>query len=140
MSDASKSWMKCRECDTSKFVIRLLWTDYYPEGSRLYDDHVCLECGLYASQPSVGLGAKSLTSYKENYGHVLAPKKKSVMRVTKTRRKWWVLTLRTETGEPRVDKIVAVCKTKREANTLRIQNKKFINTFIDSVPEYMHSY
>ena len=36
--------------------------------------------------------------------------------------------------------ILAVCKTKKEAERLREQNEKFRMANIDSVPEYMHQY
>lgn len=71
MSKASKSWMTCRYCKNDEKTIRLLWTDYYPEGHRHYDDHVCLGCGAYASQPGISLCKESLESYKEKYSKVL---------------------------------------------------------------------
>ena len=68
----SKSCMKCRSCNIPNTVIRLLWTDYYPEGHRHYDDHVCLECGLYANGGGVSLSSESLAIYQKKYGDVLA--------------------------------------------------------------------
>jgi len=71
MSEASKSHMTCRPCKSNINTIRLQWIDYYPEGHRHYDDHVCLECGAYASQPGISLCKESLESYKKKYGKVL---------------------------------------------------------------------
>jgi hypothetical protein len=71
MSEVHKSWMTCRPCNSDKKTIRLLWIDYYPEGHRHYDDHVCLECGAYASQPGSSLCEESLLSYRKKYGGVL---------------------------------------------------------------------
>ncbi len=69
---------------------------------------------------------------------------RSKMKVTKTPRKWWVLSKYGK--EPRDhhspirSEILAVCKTKKEAERLREQNEKFRMANIDSVPEYMHQY
>ena len=71
MSEATKSYMRCRRCENSDRVLRLQWLDVYPEGNRWYDDHVCLECGLYADQSGLSLQASSLLEYRRKYGHVV---------------------------------------------------------------------
>jgi hypothetical protein len=71
MSEASKSHMTCRVCNNDINTIRLLWTDYYPEGHRYYDDHVCLECGAYASQPGSSLCEESLVEYRKKYMKII---------------------------------------------------------------------
>jgi len=70
MGEATKSNMTCRTCNTSVRVIRLQWLDTYPEGSRWYDDHVCLGCGRYANA-GVSLRADSLLEYRRKYGRVI---------------------------------------------------------------------
>jgi len=84
MGEATKSKMTCGDCGTSVRVLRLQWLDtfpegsrWYPEGSRWYDDHVCLGCGRYASQPSAMLGADSLREYRRKYGRVIAPRSRT---------------------------------------------------------------
>ncbi len=72
MSTATKSKMKCSHCKTSKYVIRLQWYD--SEGNRDYDDHVCLECGLYANGNGVSLCKESLTEYRKKYSQSIRAK------------------------------------------------------------------
>jgi hypothetical protein len=36
----------CYYCKGNNVYTRF-WTDYYPEGSRLYDDTICADCGRY---------------------------------------------------------------------------------------------
>lgn len=67
---AAKSHKICGECGTSKYVLRLQWKDCYPEGSRWYDDHICLKCGRYVDQ-SVNLCKDSLLKYREKYGNIV---------------------------------------------------------------------
>ena len=68
------------------------------------------------------------------------------MRVTKTQRKWWVLSKAHHSygmdqgHEISYTDILAVCKTKKEAKKLREQNEKFRGASIDSAPEYMYGY
>ncbi|KKL47518.1 hypothetical protein LCGC14_2334760 [marine sediment metagenome] len=61
---------------------------------------------------------------------------KSKIKVTKTQRKWWVLSK----AYHDYAEILAVCKTKKEAKRLRYQNKSFMDASIDNAPEYMHQY
>jgi hypothetical protein len=77
MGEATKSGMTCRDCGTSVRVMRLQWLDTFPEGSRWYDDHVCLGCGRYASQPGVSLCEVSLLEYRRKYGRVIAPRSRT---------------------------------------------------------------
>jgi hypothetical protein len=72
MSTATKSKMECRKCKTAKYVIRLQW--YCSEGDRDYDDHVCLECGVYPNGGGIYLGEKSLAEYRKKYSKVLRAK------------------------------------------------------------------
>lgn len=70
---------------------------------------------------------------------------KSKMKVTKTQRKWWVLSMAgyyesRDHHLPSRSEILAVCKTKKEAERLRDQNEKFTGASIDRAPEYMHQY
>jgi len=71
MGEATKSGMVCRVCDTSDHMLRLRWEDDCGGPAVFYDDHVCLECGRYASQPGCSLGEGSLESYRSKYGHVV---------------------------------------------------------------------
>jgi len=80
MGEATKSNMACGGCNTSARVIRLQWLDTYPEGSRWYDDHVCLGCGRYASQPGVSLRGDSLLEYRRKYGRVVARRSRTWLR------------------------------------------------------------
>lgn len=75
MSETTKSYKNCRDCGSSKYVLRLMWRDYYPEGSRFYDDHICLGCGRYVDQ-SVSLCDDSLIEYRIKYGDVVGYQKK----------------------------------------------------------------
>lgn len=70
MSEATKSHKNCRQCNTPRYVLRLQWQDFYPEGSRWYDDHICLGCGRYVDQ-SVFLYKDSLLQYRIKYGDVV---------------------------------------------------------------------
>jgi len=70
MSLATKSNKNCRECCTSRYVLRLQWIDYYPEGSTGYDDHVCLKCGRYTNQ-GISLCDESLNKYRKKYGYII---------------------------------------------------------------------
>ena len=75
MGEATKSSMECRSCGTSKHVIRLKWEDDCGGPTVFYDDHVCLECGRYASQGGCSLGEESLKHYRREYGHVVIVKR-----------------------------------------------------------------
>lgn len=68
----SKSWIKCRCCDTADYTVRILWTDYYPEGSTSRDDHICLQCGLYVNGCGSLVGKESLIEYRRKYKHLLS--------------------------------------------------------------------
>jgi len=75
VGEATKSGMVCRACDTSDHMLRLKWEDGCGGPTVFYDDHVCLECGRYASQGGSRLDAESLKSYREDYGHVVIVKR-----------------------------------------------------------------
>ncbi len=68
------------------------------------------------------------------------------MKITKTRRKWWVLSRAVsfegmdQGHEGAYSQILAVCKTIKEAKKLRDQNKNFKGASIDAAPQYMHQY
>jgi len=76
MTEVTKSKQVCRRCKTSEHVIRLQWQDDVGGPTIDYDDHVCLECGLYANGNGCSLQAKSLKSYQDQYGYVVAPIKR----------------------------------------------------------------
>lgn len=61
-----------------------------------------------------------------------------VLKVTKTRRKFWVLSTVYNRGGEIHSKILATCKTKREATKLRGQNKGFEYALINSVNLYQN--
>ncbi len=66
---------------------------------------------------------------------------KSKMKVIKTRRKWWVLyTAHHSYNDMAYSRILAICKTKKEAEKLRDQNEKFKGASINHAPEYMNEY
>ena len=63
--------MKCNNCNNSESTICLKWTDYYPEGSSDYNDHICLQCGLYVDGNGCKLKEESLITYREQYSYLL---------------------------------------------------------------------
>lgn len=67
----SKSNKTCRRCNTTRYVFRLQWKDCFPEGSRWYDDHICLGCGIYVDGSGCYLCKDSLLKYREKYAHVI---------------------------------------------------------------------
>lgn len=69
MSDVTKSCETCRSCKSSSQVIRLKWEDDCGGPTVYYDDHICLECGLYANG-GCSLGEKSLSEYRRKYGYI----------------------------------------------------------------------
>ena len=57
MGRATKSGMTCRRCESSEQVVRVQWEDDVLGPAILYDDHICLGCGLCVSG-SGNLGEK----------------------------------------------------------------------------------
>ena len=76
MSTATRSDRVCRRCGESGRVLRLQWQDDVGGPTIAYDDHVCLECGLYANKSGCSLQAASLEEYRERYGYIVAPVKR----------------------------------------------------------------
>ena len=71
---------------------------------------------------------------------------KEMMKVIQTTKKWWVLSRAHhdfgmgQGHEISYSEVLAVCKTKKEAENLLDQNKKFKGASIDHVPEYHNPY
>lgn len=68
---ATKSCRTCRHCNESSQVLRLQWLDTYPEGSRWYDNHICLECGVCADGSGCSLSEDSLREHRRKYGYAV---------------------------------------------------------------------
>lgn len=70
VSEITKSRQSCRRCKTSSQVIHMQWQDDCGPTIE-YDDHVCLECGLYTTGGGCSLCEESLQEYRMEYGHLV---------------------------------------------------------------------
>lgn len=66
-----KNTYSCNKCK-SNHTIRMVWIDFYAEGSRLYDDKICLECGKYLDNSGLFLSKESVLEFRQKYNYLFA--------------------------------------------------------------------